>query len=393
MPVQHIFEWYLAERAKDGQTDIEVEKRRIGNALLEASKTAGREWVCELNRFLPDEPDLDALPDGSWLLRFDFTLARPFTSKTENEFHHYEDRVVKKNLRPFEVHNPVVRDHTTGLPMVKPTTWKGHLRFAAEMLSGIDDKEGTVLRLFGSSRDDEGQAGRLHFFTTFFTGSTGKEVITPLSRDTRTPSDRAPITVEVVPAGSEGTFCLLYIPWPKGNNWNTFQAAGDLQTAVMAVKAMLLEYGFSARKTAGWGIVQNKRTKGSLILKGPMWPEPASSNGVSSGRFEEPQEGFHKFMDDRGNVKSEYLQNNQLLSRSQYRKRREGDSANFEVFKVWHQKFGSSWAARCAGELESTQIYGIKATKTYQVCCVTDLVGLANQLAGIIAAGKEAGHA
>lgn len=397
VPARHIYDWYLAERAKDGQIGIEVEKRRIGDALLKAAKTAGDAWKPELDRFLPGESDLGDLPDGSWLLRLSFTLAKPFTSKTESEFHHYEERVVKKNppeKKPFEVHSPIVRDHTTGWPLVKPTTWKGHLRFAAEMLSGIDKKM-IILRLFGSSRDDEGQAGRLRFFPTFFTCNTGKEIITPLSRDARTPSDRAPIAVEVVPAGSEseGTLCLLYVPWPKGSNWKPVQVAEDLKVAVMAAKTMLLEYGFSAKRTAGWGIVQNKLTKGSLILKGSMWHEPGVSSGVSLERFEEPQEGFQKYMDDKGNVKNEYLQNGQLLSKSQYKKRREGDSANFEAFKAWYQKSGSTWAAGRAGELESTSVAAAIKTKTYPVCYVTDLVGLADQLTSTIAAGEEAAHA
>lgn len=395
MPAQHIFDWYLAERSRDGQLGSEDEKRRIGDALLKMAKEAGEEtWKPELDRFLPGESDLGDLPDGSWLLRFDFTLAKPFTSKTENEFHHYEERVVKKRpleKKPFEINNPIVRDHTTGYPLVKPTTWKGHLRFAAERLSGID-KEMIVLRLFGSSRDDEGQAGRLHFFPTFFTGNTGKEVITPLSRDTRTPSDRAPITVEVVPVGSEGTFCLLYVPWPKGSNWEPVQVVQDLQVAIRAVKTMLLEYGFSAKKTAGWGIVQNKLIKGSLFLKGLMWSEPGFPAESTSENLEEPQEGFHKFMDDKGNVKREYLQNNQLLSKSQYKKRREGDSANFEAFKGWHQKSGNTWAARCAGELESPPVPEVKTTNTCPVDFVTDLVDLADQLASVLVAGKDGDH-
>ncbi|TEB12829.1 RAMP superfamily CRISPR-associated protein [Pelotomaculum propionicicum] len=394
MPAQHIFDWYLAEMAKDAQKDIEVEKRKIGDTLLIAAKTAGDVWKPELDRFFPGASDLDNLPDGSWLLRLSFTLARPFTSKTENEFHHYEEREVKKNplkKKPFEVHSPIVRDHTTGWPMVKPTTWKGHLRFAAELLSGVDKK--ILLQLFGSSRDDEGQTGRLHFFATFFTGNTEKEVITSLERDTRTPNDRAPITVETVPAGSEGTFCLLYVPWPKGSNWKSVQVAQDLQVAMMAVKTMLLEYGFSAKKTAGWGIVQNKLTKGSLVLKGPIWPEPGVSNEGSLEHFEEPQEEFHKYIDDKGNVKNEYLQNGQFLSRSQYKRRREGDSANFEAFKAWYQKSGSTWAARRAGKLESAPVTEAKKTKTYQVCYVTDLVGLGEQLASTIAAGEEDANA
>ena len=360
----------------------------MGDGLLEAAKEAGRGWESELERFLPGESDLGGICDGSWLLRLDFTLAKPFTSKTENEFHQFEEILVRREPNYFEVQNPVVRDHTTGWPVVGSMTWKGHMRYAAEMVSGVDDQ--VVLRLFGSSRADEGQAGRLHFFPTFFTGKTAINVITPLYRDTRTPSDRAPIRVEVVPAGSQGTLCLLYVPWPKGGNWQPVQIAQDLQLAMRAVKTMLLEYGFSAKKTAGWGVVQDGVTKGSLVLEG--WPELEDTNGVSPQHFEAPQENFWKYMNEQGNVKNEYLQNGQLLSKTQYKKRKEGDTANFESFKAWYQKFGSGWTARCAPEADSIVTVANKL-RTHEVRRVSDLVGLADQLANTTAFGEEASHA
>ncbi|WP_198469555.1 RAMP superfamily CRISPR-associated protein, partial [Acetomicrobium sp. S15 = DSM 107314] len=36
--------------------------------------------------------------------------------------------------------NPIVRDKLTGLPMVRSSIWKGHLRFAAERVNDLDGK-------------------------------------------------------------------------------------------------------------------------------------------------------------------------------------------------------------------------------------------------------------
>lgn len=256
----HIFDRYL----KEANGNATVEKRVLGNFLREEAEKKAEEWKETIEQFLPAESDVEELPGGSWLLQLEFTLLKPFTSKSEGEFHHY------KGQSGSEMHNPIVRDHLTGLPVVKPTTWKGHLRFASRM-SGIDRE--IIDRLFGLSKGDEsGQAGRLHFFPTFFTADPKQEVITPLRRNTRTPT-RGPLYIEVIPKGSAGTLSLLYIPWPKGHDWFADQVAEDLKATAKALKFMLLEYGFSAKKTSGWGVVKDKLEKGTLTTKGPMWPE------------------------------------------------------------------------------------------------------------------------
>jgi len=217
----------------------------------------------EIEPFAPNQDDLISLPEGSWLLSLSIKLKKQYTSRSETDFHFSN--------------NPIVRDHLTGLPIVKPTTWKGHLRFAAKK-EGIE--KNIVYRLFGPN-DENGKEeefkwiGRLRFYPTFFTGSVEQEVVTPLSRDTRTPA-RGPIGIEVVPAGSTGTFHLLYLPWPRGNGWSQIQIAEDLLEAVKSVKTMFLVYGFSAKKTAGWGIISDTLEKGELITKGRMWPKDDS---------------------------------------------------------------------------------------------------------------------
>ena len=177
---------------------------KVGNLLQASRLKAAAEWQSTIDVFYPRPDDLATMPDGSWLLRIDFMLAKPYTSKAEGEF--------RPSDCEHELQNPIVRDHVTGLPMVRPTTWKGHLGFAAR-LAGSDRYD----RLFGAALgNDEGQAGRLHFFPTFFLDTPGREVITPLSRETRTPV-RGPIGFEVLRPGSPGCFHLLYVPRPKAS--------------------------------------------------------------------------------------------------------------------------------------------------------------------------------
>ncbi len=81
MSSPHCFDRYLGNTSSDS----EIEKRELGNSLLGDAQAAVRDWEHELNRFLPIDSDMNALPDGSWLLNVTFTLSRPFTSKTEQE--------------------------------------------------------------------------------------------------------------------------------------------------------------------------------------------------------------------------------------------------------------------------------------------------------------------
>jgi len=196
------------------------------------------------------------MPDYSILLKIRFKLKKAYTSKGEGEFN-----VI--NGKRFE--NPIVRDKLTGSPMVRPSTWKGHLRFAAEKVNKLDGKKiddtkkATIIeRLFGSeSTSEKALEGRLHFFPTFFTNNAEKDVITPLSRITRTPvSGRSPITLEVMPKGTEGNFCLLYFPYPRDETFSKEQAKTDLKFLTEALGLMFFTFGFSAKKTSGSGVIE-----------------------------------------------------------------------------------------------------------------------------------------
>jgi len=215
----------------------------------------------DYSKFYPFQTDLNILPQNSTLLKISFTLKKPYTSKDEGEFHIIYDGKV---FRTFE--NPIVRDTFLGCPMVRPSTWKGHLRFAAENVE-CEEKEKIIKRLFGSKPDDKiALKGRLHFFPTFFTKDGVRNVITPLDRKKRTPT-RGPINLEVIKAGTNGEFYLLYLPYPKGNEFKEEDVKEDLKFSADALELMFYTYGFSAKTTSGFGVIQETLNEGKFWIK------------------------------------------------------------------------------------------------------------------------------
>lgn len=321
------------------------------------------------DRFLPGPGDLSPLPEGSWLLSFGFMLKNAFTSRSETAFHFSN--------------NPIVRDHLTGYPTVRPTTWKGHLRFAASMAS---IPEMTIHRLFGETLGDEGgRAGRLRFFPTFFATDVQREVVTPLKRSTRTPA-RGPIDIEVIPGGSTGTFCLLYLPHPKGPGWSLGQVADDLEAVAPALKAMFLDYGFSAKKTAGWGVVEDVVSDGALSARGAMWPAFSEGAGEVGGPpFRSPEEAFLPLMDEAGMPKSILRKpDGTWLSNSEFNALAEKPSSLkvYRRFRSWYEEHGSAWRRSLAAPKDAAAV----PVRTYSVESVTALSDLAAHLARAIRA-------
>ena len=112
-----------------------------------------------------NEEDFKKKPRYSMLLKIKFILKRSYTSKGEGEFNVIDNKI-------FE--NPIVRDKLTGLPMIRSSTWKGHLRFAAGRVNDLDGKNineitksEIIERLFGSETTSEDTVkGRLYFFPT-----------------------------------------------------------------------------------------------------------------------------------------------------------------------------------------------------------------------------------
>lgn len=200
---------------------------------------------------VPTFSELNALPDGSFLLHFTFTLRTPYISKDDVGLHILD--------------NPARKDHIFGLPMVVSTTWKGVLRAAIRASKNWNDDHPELLRLFGSARENEaGRAGYLSFYPTFFT-RLDLEVVNPHDRQSN--AGKQPIYFESVPTGAQGAFTLLYVPFDLIGEDKTKiyeQALADLQLVAEGLSDMFLTYGFSAKRTSGYGVAEDKIVEGEV---------------------------------------------------------------------------------------------------------------------------------
>jgi len=224
----------------------------------------------DIHDFYPNPADLQNLPEKSTLIKISFNLKKPYLSKDEGKFHLLEWKEKERDKEVIKqkiIENSIVRGKFTGLPMVRPSTWKGHLRFAADRVEWKEgEKKETIKRLFGAeSKDEKVLKGRLYFFPTFFKDEAERDVITPLKRDTRTPA-RGPINLEVMKPDSKGEFYLLYVPYPRGKDFREGQIKEDLKFLAEALKLMFYTYGFSAKKTSGFGVIEGKLNEGKVWM-------------------------------------------------------------------------------------------------------------------------------
>jgi CRISPR-associated protein Cmr2 len=276
-------------------------------------------------------PDLSILPTCSFSLCFTFTLAQPYISKDDNAF----------NI----VDNPIVRDKVFQLPLVRPSSWKGNL---AATLRQLGPREGDApwQRLFGkvNEAEDEGQAGRLVFFPTFFT-QTGLEIINP--HDRRTKVGRNPILFESVPSGAKGTFTLLYVPFDrvgKEQQGTAAQVAQDLALLAEGLRAMFTVYGFSAKRTSGFGLARETVGDGTLALRiaglqaaAPPPPETPSA----------PAQDLPRYLEAPGRLRPEYLTPDGRFrerSEAELKTMKKADRQLYDKAKAWWEREGRALA-------------------------------------------------
>jgi CRISPR-associated protein Cmr2 len=187
-----------------------------------------------------------------WLaLSVTFQLQAPWFSKDDLPFHVLD--------------NPVHRDHVFGAPFMPASSWKGLLRWAARMRTGLlahleannntltswkDSVE--VVHLFGNERDEAEhfERGALAFRPTWF-DKVGFEVINPHDRARK--AGIKPILYEVVPPVATGTLSVLYAPVP-GETTKIVNRQEAVLLLLDAVESLITEYGFSAKRTSGWGV-------------------------------------------------------------------------------------------------------------------------------------------
>lgn len=269
-----------------------------------------------LDLWIPDLPNFSLLPSYSAFIQFEFTLTRPYLSRDDETFYIND--------------NPVRKDKIFKVPMVSGANWKGNLRWTmmkTDLEPKRDDHEefsrrrlrhtmffGTekgftssknwekfldhrcttdleyydrckgenedekcravrtgycrlLCEQFGRKTEDDlpHVAGWLRFYPTFF-DSIGLEVINP--HDRRTRAGKNPIYFESVPIGAKGTFSLLYVPLGPVTEE---EAREDLKRVTSAIYAMMLLYGFSAKKTSGFGEA-SEAIKGFIQTSGGQWP-------------------------------------------------------------------------------------------------------------------------
>ncbi|MFQ6032791.1 MAG: RAMP superfamily CRISPR-associated protein [Candidatus Zixiibacteriota bacterium] len=237
--------------------------------------------------------DISTLPKGSWVIEFPVTLATPFLSKDDTPL--------------YIIENPVRKDKVFAIPFISPMAWKGILRWTmmkahlepvltdpvefaktrfrhtllfgtekgmedipkgwAEYLDKLcdcdDAQESYRDKLKRHEKKDEPKkdvphlVGMLHFYPTFW-DRLEMTVINPHDRRTKTGTN--PIYFERVSKNSKGFFRLIYVPlhWiglpERKFKENIFQ---DLQDVVAGLEKMMLTYGFSAKRSTGYGLAKD----------------------------------------------------------------------------------------------------------------------------------------
>jgi CRISPR-associated protein Cmr2 len=227
---------------------------------------------------LPEALELDKDPPVAskrWVsFSVDFTLLTPWYSKDDRPFHVLD--------------NPVRKDRVFGVPFMAAASWKGLLRWACRMEAGLlahMEKHGGQLKgwkepdwivhLFGNEQGEgeEFSRGAFQFFPTWF-DRIGFQVINPHSRKKR--AGTQPIVYEVVPADTQGKLKVLYAPPPGSDT-----PPDTIPRLVRAIESLLTVYGFSAKRTAGWGLaeIQSWSVNGEVVEDIHAWARGDSAKG------------------------------------------------------------------------------------------------------------------
>lgn len=238
---------------------FEAHKSELDNSIRDAwqqSLAAGA--IPQIFDFTPDSSVITYLPSLSFILRIPFRLHKPYLSKDERDF--------------YLLDNPLRREKVFQTPMVASTSWKGALRATLWQL-GYKEEDEVTIRLLGNPRgSEEGKAGRLHFFPTFF-DAIGLEVINPHDHKTGVGA-RGPILMECVPQGTTGELVLLYVPFSpleQSEDEKRAQVAQDLEVLAKGIEAMLTTYGFGAKTSSGFGMAEDRFAgEGKLLLRAEL---------------------------------------------------------------------------------------------------------------------------
>ncbi|KAF5426705.1 CRISPR-associated protein Cmr2 [Candidatus Methanomarinus sp.] len=217
-----------------------------------------KEFLDKLNLYRPDIK-ITTLPKHSFFIQFKFTFKKPFYSHDDDDF--------------YIIDNPVMKDHIFNIPMMRPSSWKGNLRSTMIKVNNITTENcdnPLIKRLFGCL-DEKGKIqkkGRLIFYPTYF-DNIGLEVINPHDRKTKVGTK--PILYEVIPEGSSGVFSLLYIPFDLIGDADANNRGDSIvcyQKVSEAITEMMTTYGFGAKTSSGYGVVETKIENGTVEING-----------------------------------------------------------------------------------------------------------------------------
>lgn len=376
----------------------------------------------------PNADGLLTLPHGSWFLQFTFTLAKSWISRDDDPFY------VAESV------NPVRKDKVFKLPVMSAASWKGLLRWTAMQTRLVNKKDSlddeafaqerlALALLFGDEKGEEpGQskdfarflndlrqtaaelylqkvrdrfsfktedetntqektalphhAGRLFCYPSFF-NLIDVEVINPHSRKTK--AGTHPIYLECVPSSAQGTFSLLYVPFDLIGQDDEVsirkQARLDLLSVAEAVHAMMLTYGFSAKRTSGYGMAKDRVENGRLMLREAGFEELTAA--PPSPATTQP---LPRYLAVPGQLKPEYLNSDGTFrerTQAELSAMKKADKQEYEKAKKWWEREGQHQTQ--PGEPEAEPSNPTEAPKprwvTYNFKSLLELVERAREIA------------
>jgi len=206
--------------------------------------------------FIPDKKDI---PANSVLIKIEFRLKKAFISGDDEQF--------------WPKENTLCKDKFLKIPYVRPSSWKGSLRYVVQDLIK-KQTENHVERLFGNKKAGEkAKRGRLTFYPTFL-NNIDLDVIAPHDRKTKAgKTGISPIYYEVAPKGTPGIFALLYHPFDLIGHEEKLkeEVLQDLEILIETIPAMLTKYGFGAKTTVGYGVTEVKKIEVNGMDCGNDW--------------------------------------------------------------------------------------------------------------------------
>ncbi len=259
--------WFWAKKEEaEKNNDIDLKKRYSSIAtkirdVWKSQRSQNHDALLKKFSLFPEPIDIEHLPPLSFMITIPFRLHKPYLSKDETDF--------------YLLDNPVKTEKIFKMPMVAASSWKGALRSAFWHL-GYAKHDEHINRLFGSPREGKDEIGKdiltesgcLYFYSSFF-DKDALEVINPHDR-AKGVTKSGPILIEAVPAYRRSTFILLYVPKYKPAETEPeicSKIAADLRMLADGIQAMMTEYGFGAKTSSGFGIIENELPKkGALVL-------------------------------------------------------------------------------------------------------------------------------